>query len=99
MNTKEKIAVMTAFMDGLPVEVASRLSRDPDWLILQRGEEPSWNWVTLHYRIKPREPQVVFIRGSHEKILSFVGYAYTSKEAALQQYQALPIRKFIEVIE
>lgn len=51
MNTKEKIAVMQAWLDGEKIEVAS--CRDGIWRELEGL--PDWNWRSNVYRIKPEE--------------------------------------------
>ncbi len=54
MNTKEKIEVMQAHLDGEIVEFnmgvmwEELLAIDPRW-------DPRWDWANIKYRIKPKE--------------------------------------------
>ena len=48
-TTKEKIAVMQAFMDGKKLQI---LSND-DWTDWNPTCDPVWNWERGDYRIKP----------------------------------------------
>lgn len=59
MNTKEKIVLMQAFLDGQPVEYKHR---DPEvydtWDDLS-CVNPTWNWATYEYRIAPAAPDEI----------------------------------------
>lgn len=57
MNTKEKIEVMQAFLDGKKIQhrVIERQSDILDPWYNSLGE-PSWIWNTYEYRIKPQDP-------------------------------------------
>lgn len=53
MDTKQKIEVMQAFLDGRPIEVSHSVrgnDRRSGWSLLDRNE-PKWNWAELDYRI------------------------------------------------
>lgn len=56
MNTKEKIAVMQAFMEGKEIQVSTRHSAE--WKRLTWM--PEWDWTSYNYRIKP-EPKFVYV--------------------------------------
>ena len=51
MDTKEKIEVMQAWLDGKTIEIAH--PRDDIWH--EVAGEPNWNWGYNNYRIKPEE--------------------------------------------
>lgn len=51
MNTKEKIAVMQAWLDGKKIEATGR--HNVLWYEVEG--EPEWNWGFNTYRIKPEE--------------------------------------------
>jgi hypothetical protein len=53
MNTKEKIAVMEAFLDGKRIQFKFGAA---DWLDWNSEHEPDWAWHRVDYRIKP-EPR------------------------------------------
>src|SRR5579872_84358 len=50
MNTKDKIAVMQAYLDGKEIEF--KTPDDPDWR--KHEIEPQWDWSNNDYRIKPK---------------------------------------------
>ena len=50
MNTKEKIEVMQAHVDGKKIE--GRNLKDTEWSLL---ENPCWNWLEAQYRIAPEQ--------------------------------------------
>lgn len=59
MNTKEKIEVMQAWLDGKTIQLKTKGHREwTDWVF--RGaddtDEPSWRWDEYDYRIKPKDP-------------------------------------------
>ena len=49
MDTKEKIAIMQAFVDGKKIEYYSKI--DNDWITV--SSEPDWDWFHYKFRIKP----------------------------------------------
>lgn len=51
MTTKEKIAVMQAFLEGKPIQYKLATGSDTDWV---RNDEPRWDWEHCIYRIKPQ---------------------------------------------
>lgn len=54
MNTKEKIAVMQAYVDGKPIE-----GRQHDRAWVTFGGEPEWDWVDWDYRVKSLAQDVI----------------------------------------
>lgn len=50
MNTKEKIEIMQAFLDGEKIEVFC----NGGWVWELVMAEPNWNWEVNYYRIKPK---------------------------------------------
>ena len=52
-TTKEKIAIMQAFVDGEEVEFRHD---DGPWKTLPNNLDVTWAWSELYYRIKP-EPE------------------------------------------
>ena len=48
MNTRDKIEIMQAFVDGKPVEFRDK-SRIGDW---QRCVDPTWDWWNYNYRVE-----------------------------------------------
>lgn len=54
MNTKGKIEVMQAYLDGKTIQRCSRfITRE--WADWTYGYEPVWDFNTFHYRVKPNE--------------------------------------------
>ena len=53
MNTKEKVEVMQAWLDGVTIEISGRGRKNWRHLVL---DEPLWDWKNTDYRIKP-EPR------------------------------------------
>lgn len=54
MNTKEKIEVMQAYLDGRKLEAQHPGS--PNWTDWIAEREPIWNWEMVFFRIKPQDP-------------------------------------------
>lgn len=52
MDTKQKIEVMQAYVDGKPIEVAIKgeCGRPIAWSLIAT-ENPNWNWAVYDYRI------------------------------------------------
>ena len=70
MNTKEKIEVMQAFLDGKKIEC--KFTSAYTWSVMDG--EPKWDWVANDYRIAP-EPKwnwVVVFSDMHGNLSSFV---------------------------
>lgn len=63
MNTKEKIEVMKAWLDGETIQMYLLEHGWRDFLRL--AGEPNWNWETNEYRIKPKEVKKPSINWDH----------------------------------
>ena len=57
MTLREKIEVMEAFERGEEIEIKHRDSA-LDWILTK---QPTWNWNSSLYRIKPKPKQVIVI--------------------------------------
>lgn len=98
MTIKEKIAVMSAFDRGEKVQLKPIRDDPSGW---EDATCPNFNWESFEYRIKPREPRVIYVpldeNGNMIKpsgydsgsIIGFVG----------KRRDYLKTLKFIEVIE
>ena len=56
MNTKEKIAVMQAFVEGKEIQTTTHYStewKELTWV-------PEWDWTSYNYRVKP-EPKFAYV--------------------------------------
>lgn len=53
MNTKEKIEVMQAWLDGTTVEWSTAERHWQEW---PKGQEPIWDFRQTFWRIKPKDP-------------------------------------------
>lgn len=53
MNTKEKIEIMQAYVEGKTVQNKKRCSPEANWKDYTSCNEPYWNWGEFDYRIKP----------------------------------------------
>ncbi|UCR75554.1 hypothetical protein PP742_gp70 [Alcaligenes phage vB_Af_QDWS595] len=51
MNTKEKIEVMQAFLNGKTIQIFTETVGWVDW---HQGADPNWNWDLDKFRIKPK---------------------------------------------
>ena len=51
MNTKEKIEIMQAYLDGKTIQYTDKSYKN--WKDLQN--EPLWNFKECYFRIKPKE--------------------------------------------
>ncbi len=58
MNTKEKIEVMQAHVDGIDTEISIDEGESWNPLLITT---PSWNWYQYQYRIKPKEEKIITI--------------------------------------
>ncbi len=84
MTTKEKIAVMQAWLDGKSIQVKS-IASDEVWYDVEK--EPSWDWLIREYRIKPTSipatqeelkdiESVIFLKDKKDKDI----YSFMSSE-------------------
>jgi hypothetical protein len=80
-TTKEKIEIMQAYIDGIPVQHQS----SGRWGILSENRNPSWYWASFNYRIKPPEPKVIYVN-EYKNTSAFVHntYVHTTKDDALR---------------
>jgi hypothetical protein len=91
-TTAEKIAVMQAFLDGVPMEILT----DGNWSLWLPTGEPEWRWGASDYRVKP-EPREWW---ANEYADTGGVYLHDSKELALKACRPLGVTiKVREVIE
>jgi hypothetical protein len=86
VNTKEKIAVMQAFLDGKKIQWTGGGSEWSDF-----DGEPIWNWLQYDYRIKP-EPREFLIAVSDD------GTVFHSPQKNPIDYQGVEFIKVREVL-
>tara|TARA_R110000822_G_scaffold10325_2_gene39163 strand:- start:663 stop:953 length:291 start_codon:yes stop_codon:yes gene_type:complete len=60
-TTAEKIAVMQAYERGEDVEFYNYQLEKWMGLTGPTGMEPEWSWKKYYYRIKPKEPKVIWV--------------------------------------
>jgi len=58
MDTKEKIKVMQAYLEGKTIQF--RLWKEDDFTDWGSDAEPQWNWGAVEYRVKP-EPLELWV--------------------------------------
>ncbi len=94
MTTKQKTEVMLAEDRGELIEF-SRIGSD-FWMPC---EDPSWNWDSFIYRVKPREPRRIFVNEYPDRLGSSV--ALTEDEARINGGTSRDFRtiEFVEVIK
>ncbi|XTQ92595.1 hypothetical protein ACQR5W_11790 [Xanthomonas sacchari] len=97
-TTAEMIAVMQAFERGEEIEVRS--IPNGGWISLPRPT-PLWdNSGLFDYRIKPREPRVIWVNeytGNGD--IKFYGHADEASARGAAGHMARVAIKYIEVIE
>ncbi len=94
-TTAEMIEVMQAFERGEEVEI--RWLVRPDWETMIKTSTPVvWNTSTFDYRIKPREPRVIWVNEYSDG-----GHVHFTEDDALRSACAAKRTavKYIEVIE
>jgi len=94
MDTKEKIKVMQAYVDGRPIQY--KLNCESDWA---DTSIPIWNWYDCQYRIKPNKQSLTpsdFPPGTvvREKLIPGRWYAVLSVEFDRFHYHANQYQKF-----
>lgn len=96
-TTKEKIAVMQAFVDGKPIEICevggNWISLHPDW----KGQEVCWNWEEYDYRVAPPKPKEIWVNEYPSYLV-----VHHAKDAALKNAFPDATRKAVlyrEVVE
>ena len=61
MKTEEKIKVMQAFVDGKAVQFRKAMHNlNSEWEDFDSCIEPSWEWGSLDWRIKP-QPKIIYV--------------------------------------
>lgn len=91
-TTAEKIAVMQAHEAGEVIEYAN--SGKSDW---EEIIHPAWDWASFDYRIKPREPRVIWVNEYEGG-----GYLVFESESSATGHARSAVRKavkYVEVIE
>lgn len=53
-----QISVMQAALEGKEIEVSDKYSTKEEWELIMC--EPSWNWGTCAYRVKPEPPKPIY---------------------------------------
>lgn len=81
MNTKEKIEVMQAYLDGRKIQLRGKTLRFPKWEDIEK--EPEWNFINNEYRIKPEPIRKWVVITSSNSIMTW--YDYDKKEIAERQ--------------
>lgn len=94
-DTKAKIAVMQAFVDGRDIDYIRKNDESDSW---DPCREPSWHWTQFDYRVAPPKPREVFVA------FTALGHPVTvSKIASAAEDNAARIggtyAKFVEVLE
>jgi hypothetical protein len=79
MTTKEKIAVMQAYLDGRPIQLRCNGGNGGHWADLL--SEPMWTWGQDRYRIKP-EPREWWLE-LHKSFTCWGGH--TSQQATVHK--------------
>ena len=87
-STKEKVAIMLAYINGKIIERKNSLGK---WVIIL---EPVWNWADIKYRIQP-EPVEIWVNIYSTNII----LPHYSKESALSANNSHAIRKAVHMIE
>lgn len=57
-DTKAKIAVMQAYVDGKPIEYKARHDPNDPW---ELNGDPGWAFENCDYRVAPPKPREVFL--------------------------------------
>lgn len=89
----EKIAVMQAAADGKVIQ--TDFQRAGTWV---DNPSPTWDWGVCDYRVKPREPKVIYVNEYPDGSRG----AFTYKSTALRVASSASVRKAVkyrEVIE
>jgi hypothetical protein len=101
MDTKQKIEVMQAYVDGKKIEYKERGTTFPYWTTFSFGE-PSWNWGRCEYRIK-QEPRefVVAYREDNGKLIGIAESAsrlitVSPTDVKLGMIKTMKVREVLE---
>lgn len=91
-TTEEKIKVMQAYTEGKEIEIESV---EGGWYVVP---EPSWNWRTFDYRVKP-EPKVLWVVYSRQGVrIGTLNNEYSAASLAHRK-DGRYYKKFVEVTE
>lgn len=91
MTHDEMIAVITHHKNGGKVQHTGK-NYNLRWNDLPDGQEPTWDFSCVNYRIKP-EPTVVYVEfNDHGKPMT------TELKPFVSPFKR-PVRKFVEVME
>lgn len=97
-TTAEMIAVMQAF-ERLEVVQRRAISRANDgWATLIPGAGHQFNFNDYDYRIKPREPRVIWVNEYIDADMAYHTSEAMARECAMPNAKRIAI-KFVEVIE
>lgn len=93
-DTKAKIAVMQAYVDGKPIEyIQNRVSGD-NW---DQIPGPSWNWAACDYRVAPPKPEAVYklrdVKGTCRGL-----YEDEQSATEIAKNYGFSVHKFVEVL-
>ena len=93
------IAVTQAFKEGKAIQSRHRPHRDID-VCWKDAPNPSWEWATFDYRVKPAEPRRVWMimyptMGGR----SYVCYNSREEAAKFACFDASQQVEFVEVVE
>jgi hypothetical protein len=84
---KEQIEVMRHYANGGEIECKVRMDASVSW---EKVTPPLWNWCDFDYRIKPKEPRVIYCIEFDDGTLAMLA----NKDSA-PQTQSI---KFVEVL-
>jgi len=90
MNTKEKIEVMQAYLDGKTIETEYM---DGVWCNWNSSSEPSWCWLSSKYRIK-KEPLVFYVNVTQDDVAGSLWQS--GEEASLARGKGARTVKLVE---
>ena len=101
MTTKEKAAVMLAADAG--AEIESQIRQATCLQTWVTNKNPSWNWDTFNYRVKPREPRRIWVNVYGGGVGSVVT-THKTKDAAIKcqregQSHCVEAVEFVEVVK
>lgn len=89
---EHRIKVMQAWLDGKEVQIRLfNTSRGDEW---KDVHDPSFLFHTYEYRIKPRDPERLFILGPSEAPV----FAHGRSREEMEQLYPGKVREFVEVI-
>jgi hypothetical protein len=96
-TTAEMIEVMQAFERGEEIQAREIFSESEDWLAVINQPSYKWNLERYDYRIKPREPRVIWVN-EYEHGEHAVHDSRESAEERACNAQRVAV-KYVEAIE